>query len=295
MSAATMSAAGPPPTVRLIVVGGEVLDGFVADANIRLVALRMRECGVRLDRVTVVDDDADAIADEVRSALAGPRPMLVVTTGGTGGTWDDVTYRGIAVALGRELTVARELAEPLGRIIDWTEAEGYQLDSDAVDGMMRIATIPAGSTVHFVSSWLACVQTDLDGGLAVRDGATVVALPGPPGHVQRLIDELVLPVVLADRRGTVRHVDVTHEYPETLLVGELRRVHLRHPEVTLGSYPGEPMTVRFSGTIGDVSAAAAELTAFLATLDRHPGAAALRRAWRRQTPWTQPDARAAAE
>jgi molybdopterin-biosynthesis enzyme MoeA-like protein len=285
-----MSAAGSSLAVRLIVVGGEVLDGFVADANIRLVALRLRECGVPLDRVAVVDDDADAIAAEVRSALAGPRPMLVLTTGGTGGTWDDVTYRGIATALDRDLAVAPELAEPLGRIIDWTEAEGYPLDDDAVAGMMRIATIPAGSVVHFVSSWLACVQTDVDGGLAAAGGAAVVALPGPPGHVQRLIDELVLPVVLAGRRGTVRHVDVTHEYPETLLVGELRRVHLRHPEVKLGSYPGEPMTIRFSGTIGDVTAASAELTAFLAELDRHPGAAALRRAWRRQTPWTQPEA-----
>ena len=131
---------------RIVVVGDEILDGSVEDANGAWLAQRLRSLGIDLDRLVVVPDDVDVIAGEVRDALSGSRPAVVLTTGGVGGTWDDVTYQGVARALGVGTTVDPELARPVEEVISWTRSVGHRLDRDAVEGMTRIATVPEGSS-----------------------------------------------------------------------------------------------------------------------------------------------------
>lgn len=271
---------------RVVVVGDEVLDGFVAEANAAWLAGRLRGLGARLDRVAVVPDDVDVIADEVRRGLAAPRPSIVLTTGGVGGTWDDVTYLGVARALGVGLVVDRELAAPVEEIIDWTRATGHQLDRDAVDGMMRIATVPEGSRVTLVRRWLASVHVPVDGGPGADGGSAVVMLPGPPGHLRAVLDEAVVPDLLDGGGEPSAVAEVEHDYPETLLVASMRRIRDRHPAVRMGSYPGQPMIVRFLGARDEVDAAAAALREALDGLDSDPSARAVRDAWQQSPAWT---------
>lgn len=270
---------------RVVVVGDEVLDGFVADANARWLAERLRSAGVALDRVAIVPDDVGAIAAEVRAGLAAPRPSIVITTGGVGGTRDDVTYEAVACALGVPLVVAPELATPVREVIDWTTSTGYRLDEQAVAGMMRIATVPEGSSVRLLHRWLAGVHVAVDGGPTSRSGTAVVMLPGPPGHLRTVVDELMIPEVLGGERAPLAVAEVPHEYPETLLVGHLARIRARHPGVKAGSYPGRPMLVRFVGDRDDVAGAAAELRSVLADIGADPSTAAVREAWQRSPAW----------
>jgi nicotinamide-nucleotide amidase len=271
---------------RVVVVGDEVLDGFVADANAGWLAQRLRSVGVALDRVAIVPDDVEAIAAEVRAGLAAPRPSIVITTGGVGGTWDDVTYEGVALALDVPLVVAPELATPVREVIDWTVSTGYRLDEQSVAGMMRIATVPEGSTVRLLHRWLAGVYVELDGGPGARSGTAVVMLPGPPGHLRTVVDELVVPEMLGGGRSPLAVAEVPHEYPETLLVGHLARIRARHPEVKVGSYPGRPMIVRFVGARREVAGAAADLRSVLADIAANPATAAVRDAWLHSPAWS---------
>lgn len=271
---------------RIVVVGDEVLDGFVADANARWLTQRLRTAGVALDRIAIVPDDIEAIAAEVRAGLAAPRPSIVLTTGGVGGTHDDVTYEAVARALDVPLVVAPELAAPVRDVIAWTTSTGYLLDEESVAGMMRIATVPAGSAVRLLQRWLAGVHVDIDGGPTVAGGTAVVMLPGPPHHLQTVVDERVIPEVLGGEGIPLAVAEVSHEYPETLLVGHLARIRARHPKVKVGSYPGKPMLVRFTGEPDDISGAAAELTAALAEMAVDPATAKLRAAWLRSPAWT---------
>lgn len=268
-----------------VIVGDEVLDGFVDEANGRWLAHRLRSLGVALERVAVVPDRVEAIAEEVRRGLAGPRPSLVLTTGGVGGTWDDVTYQGVAQALGVGMTVDDELVAQVNDILAWTRSTGHQLDREAVDGMLRIATVPEGARVTLLRNWLAAVHFHVDGGLSDPGGSTIVMLPGPPAHLRAVMDEVVVPELLDGGGTPVAVTEVEHEYPETVLVGQLRRIRDRHPAVKAGSYPGRPMIVRFSGDLAAAEHAAAELRAVLARLDADPSAVAVREAWRNAPSW----------
>jgi len=270
------------PNVSMLVVGDELLDGYIDEANAAWTSRRLRERGIALDRVTIVRDDIEAIRAEVARWQHGPRPSILLTSGGIGGTWDDVTYLAVAEALGVEVHLVEGLARPVRDIIRWAADQGYTFDEDSVDGMLRIATIPEGATVHPLRTYLACVRYAIDGGATVADGAEVVMLPGPPGHFQALMEELVMPDLLPDLGNHPTVVEVTHDYPETLLVGPVRRVRQRYPEVTVGSYPGQPMLLRFQGPRGPAAAAAAQLEEDIDRLDRHPAAEALRAAWQQQ-------------
>ena len=101
-------AAPPSSTVGIIVVGDEILKGQTQDTNTFFLASRLHRLGLRVRRVSVIPDDVDVIADEVR-AFSG-RYGVVVTSGGIGPTHDDVTFEGVARAFGEETHVHPEIA-----------------------------------------------------------------------------------------------------------------------------------------------------------------------------------------
>jgi nicotinamide-nucleotide amidase len=275
-----------PPRVhaRIVVVGDEVLDGFVPDANASWLAQRLRSAGVVLDRIAIVPDDVEVIAAEVRAGVAAARPSIVMTTGGVGGTHDDVTYEGVARALDVPLVIAPALATPVNEVIEWTASTGYRLDAQSVAGMMRIATVPQGSVVRLLHRWLAGVYCEIDGG-PMASGTAVVMLPGPPGHLRTVVEDLVIPEVLGGERSPLAVTEVVHQYPETLLVGHLARIRSRYPGVKVGSYPGDPMLVRFVGDRDDVLDAGEALRTALAEMGENPAIVAVRQAWQKSPSW----------
>lgn len=101
----------------MIVIGNEILSGKVVDTNSAFLARELRSVGVSLERILVIPDDLDAIADAVRSYQA--EYDVVFTSGGVGPTHDDVTIAGIARGIGRAVvshpaleSAIRELVGP---------------------------------------------------------------------------------------------------------------------------------------------------------------------------------------
>jgi molybdenum cofactor synthesis domain-containing protein len=99
-----------PRSAAILVVGDEILSGEVPDQNTPFLARRLWELGILVDRIVVVGDRREPLADEIRD-LAG-RYDFVLIAGGMGPTHDDVTRAAVAEALGLPLEVhpiAREL------------------------------------------------------------------------------------------------------------------------------------------------------------------------------------------
>ena len=91
-------------TVGVVIIGNEVLSGRVEEQNARFLCSALRSVGAALGRITVVPDDVEQIAEDVRHMTA--RFDFVLTSGGIGSTHDDVTLPGIARAF--ELPLAGE-------------------------------------------------------------------------------------------------------------------------------------------------------------------------------------------
>src|SRR5215471_15814392 len=104
-SAAT--AAAPPETAAILIIGNEILSGKVDDENARYLVRELRALGVAVGRIEVVPDVEDDIAASVRALAA--RFDIVFTSGGVGPTHDDVTLPAVAAAFSMEIVRHPEL------------------------------------------------------------------------------------------------------------------------------------------------------------------------------------------
>lgn len=264
----------------VVVIGDEILGGFVDDTNSSWLAARLREQGVPVGRIHTVPDDAGAIDEALTAELARQRPRLVITTGGVGSTPDDMTYEAVAASLDRDLVVDARLAERVEGALEWTRAQGVDVDEEFRWHMMRMARIPAGARLLAPeASWSPGVRVDVDGGIDRAGGATVAILPGVPSQLRSVFHAAVEADLLGHRDGGLAVAELTHGFPESALNACFARLLRDYPDVKLGSYPGVPMLVRLRGRPDDVRAAMDELRTYVQELERDPAGARLRDAW----------------
>ncbi|MFF0525505.1 CinA family nicotinamide mononucleotide deamidase-related protein [Actinomadura nitritigenes] len=164
--------------VELLTVGDELLLGDTINGNAAWLGRRLAEHGVDVTRSVVVGDETDVIVAAVRSALA--RADAVITTGGLGPTYDDLTRDALAEAAGVALVRDSALER---RLHERAEAAGRTLQPMA----FRMAEVPEGAVLlHNSAGTAPGLRVELDGGI-------VYALPGVPFEMRTIMDEVVLP------------------------------------------------------------------------------------------------------
>lgn len=169
----------------ILTIGNEVLTGRVVNTNAAYIARRLSLMGVSVRRVTVVADDEAEIASGVKEAL-GRGTDFLITTGGLGPTYDDISMGAIAKALGLPLK-RNDLA--LKWVLQKTHAENMPLTPERE----KMAFLP-----------YPCKELDNPVGVAPgawidveTDGrkSAVIVLPGVPSEMEAMIEKHLLPVL----------------------------------------------------------------------------------------------------
>jgi len=138
--------------------------------------------------------------------------------------------------------------------------------------------VPQGATHVPAAGWAPAVQVDVDGGIDVAGGARIVVLPGVPSQCRQIMRDGIEPVI--DGRNPAWTVtELPHHYPESVLNRVFAVLGDEHPDVKLGSYPGDPMLVRLQGEPDDVATAAAVVQQYLDELDASDAGQRLQAAW----------------
>ena len=172
-------------SAEIVTSGTEILLGDIVDTNAAWIAQQLREAGVNLYYKTTVGDNEPRLRGVLEMALA--RSDVILVTGGLGPTADDITREAIANATGcplqRDTEIEAKLRERFAR---W----GYQ---QMTENNLRQALIPAGATVleNPVGTAPGFVTYDRRHG---RSGQ-VIAMPGVPREMKRMMTERVLPYI----------------------------------------------------------------------------------------------------
>lgn len=192
-----------------IIIGDELLSGSTRDTNTELLVHHLRRSGVALRRLTIIGDDVEAIAQEVRAC--SDRFDWVITSGGLGPTHDDKTIEGIAKAFDREVVRDPGLEQQVRA----------HLGERANAAAMRFADIPAGARLLEPGPFPTIAL------------ANVFILPGVPHIFERKLKTIC--ATFGGKPPTVRQLFLRAH--ESDIAAELAAVDAEFASVRIGSYP----------------------------------------------------------
>ncbi|MDE6933613.1 MAG: competence/damage-inducible protein A [Oscillospiraceae bacterium] len=150
----------------LIAVGTELLLGNIANTDAQFLSEKLSGLGITVHHHTVVGDNPQRLAQALETARG--RADIIITTGGLGPTYDDLTKQTICRTFGRELELHEDI---LKEIRTWFR---NKLGREMPENNVQQALLPVG-----------CVVFDNPVGTApgcafLEDGVHVLMLPGPP-------------------------------------------------------------------------------------------------------------------
>lgn len=216
----------------LIIIGDEILNGMTAESNLQVTSKALGEIGIALKRVSVVSDDVDEIAAEIKNF--SQKYSIVITSGGIGPTHDDVTLKSVAKALGQDMTLNSEMMKHLEAV--------HSLSKDAAnemsDSVKRLAVLPELCRLRFPPQTVP--NTTADGKAAspvwpVMQVENVFVLPGVPTYFKSKIDLIVKHFIAP--RATMKRRRIVLDLDEMKIVKALDGIVSRHSQAKFGSYP----------------------------------------------------------
>ena len=175
-------------SAEILCVGTELLLGDIINTNAAFLSQKLAELGICVYRHTVVGDNPErlkrALADAIGSA------DLVITSGGLGPTYDDLTKETVAEFFGREMALDEHS-------LDRIEAYFKRVGRVMTDNNRKQAMMPEGAVIF-----------DNDYGtapaLALADGdKCVIMLPGPPNEIIPIFNERVMPYLMSRRASVI--------------------------------------------------------------------------------------------
>lgn len=240
--------ARPLLSAEILAVGSELTTGATRDSNAGDLARELTAQGVKVDRLTALPDELDAVTGAFAAALSSAD--LVVSTGGLGPTPDDLTREAIAAACGVEPTVDPDLEA-------WLQALFARRGVPMPESNIKQAWLIPGA------SSLPNELGSAPGWWVDRpDGRVIVALPGPPREMWPMWRESVV-ARLRQRGAGVERATRTLRLTgvgESALVGLIGEELLRsdNPQVATYARP-DAVDLRISATTVAGGPVAAEL------------------------------------
>ncbi|MBB4123888.1 competence/damage-inducible protein A [Martelella radicis] len=241
------------PTAAMLAIGDELLSGRTKDKNIGHLAEAMTLIGIGLKEVRIVADDEAAIVEAVNALRE--RYTYVFTSGGIGGTHDDITADSVSAAFGLPCIYNDEA---MRRLAAHYERRGIDFNGSR----QRMARMPEGASL-------------IDNPVSTAPGfviGNVHVMAGVPSIFEAMLDN-VIPTL----KGGAPLVSKIVECPfgEGDIAARLGEIQKAHPKTSIGSYPRfsaegfRTQLVIRARAEADAEAAAADIRAMLEAM---PGA-----------------------
>ena len=176
-------------TAEILCVGTELLLGDIVNTNAAYLSRRLADLGIHVYRHTVVGDNPARLRRALDAAFQ--EADLVITSGGLGPTYDDLTKETVADYFGRSMELHEESLETI-------RAYFARTGRVMTKNNEKQAMMPKGARVfpnHYGTAPSLSLSNE-------DESRTVIMLPGPPGELCPIFEEEIMPYLRA-RRETV--------------------------------------------------------------------------------------------
>ena len=221
-------------TAEIIAVGTELLLGNIANTNAQTLSQALSALGINVYYHTVVGDNPQRLAAAL--SIARSRADIILTTGGLGPTYDDMTKETICAVFGKQLEFHDDIAQLIRRFYE------NSLHVPMPDNNLRQAQLPVGCTVfhNHVGTAPGCAFE--------ADGTHVLMLPGPPHELETMLRREAIPYLRSlSQEVIVSHDIMTFGMGESSVDALLRQKMQRMENPSLATY-AKPSEVRLRAT-----------------------------------------------
>ncbi|MBN1621092.1 MAG: competence/damage-inducible protein A [Endomicrobiales bacterium] len=180
--------------VELICIGTELLTGKT-NANISYIGDKLSTIGLDLCLAATVGDKTENIKKAFQQAIE--RSNIIISTGGLGPTFDDLTREAVSKVLNKPLVLNREVLSTIAqhfvkRNIEMpknNERQAYIIEGARF--ILNEAGTAPGQIIEFTKN---------------KKKTVIILLPGPPREVQPMFEKIVFPYLKKYETGFKRSV-----------------------------------------------------------------------------------------
>jgi nicotinamide-nucleotide amidase len=200
----------------ILCVGTELLLGQIHDTNSAYIGEKLAEAGIASFEHRRVGDNEERIIKAVTEMLQSADALIV--TGGLGPTHDDITREVLAIVMGVDLEIDLDVVEAM-------KQRFASRNREMSENNLRQAMVPVGATLMRnplgTAPGLVC-PIEVTGKVK-----NVFLMPGVPHEMKFMLNEYVLPKLIADsgeNRSIVTRTIKTWGLPESELAQTLDEI-----------------------------------------------------------------------
>jgi len=218
--------------IELLFTGNELLIGKTLNTNSQWLAKRIYSLGAQVTRMANVLDDLQEISDELVYMIKR-LPNLIITSGGLGASFDDMTLEAVAKATDRPLILNQEILDEIKRVHELLYARGDAKENKVSDYATKMAYQPKDSKI------LPNPEGGIPGVLLeLEKNVNIICLPGVPAELKAMFDQSVDDII-SKMVGDIATADVKFlvDLIESEIAILIEKVMKSYPIVYIKSNP----------------------------------------------------------
>ncbi|MFX0004101.1 MAG: molybdopterin-binding protein [Candidatus Hodarchaeota archaeon] len=228
--------------VELLMIGNEILIGKTQDTNSNWIAKRITKYGHQVKRITTIGDDLETISSTFRNILQR-KPDIIITSGGIGPTFDDMTLEGIAKGLERKL----KLNEKAYKSIKKSYERAYHKGLLKLEGMTKerekMAYLPEDSTP--LPNTVGTAP-----GVKIIEGSIIIfILPGVPAEMKAMFRNVIMPILQEKKGNFVEKGFTFMGIGESQIAPYITELENKYPQLWIKTHPKVGLSVEVEVSI----------------------------------------------
>ena len=216
--------------VEILTIGNEILIGKTQDTNSNWMAKRIAKYGHRLKRITTVGDSLDEISTSLREILARA-PDVIITTGGLGPTFDDMTLHGIAKGLNRNIELNQHAYNSIKKAYENANRRGILKLEGMTKEREKMAYLPQGAIP------LPNTVGTAPGVKLKEKSTSIFILPGVPTEMKSMFRNVITPILKENKGKFIEKGFIFAGIGESQIAPYITKLEEEFPQLWIKTHP----------------------------------------------------------
>ncbi len=219
--------------VELLIIGNEILIGKTRDTNSNWMAKRVTKYGHKVKRITSIGDNLDEISNALQEILKRESD-IIITSGGLGPTFDDMTLKGVSLGLKMELELNQHAYNSIKKAYNQAYKHGILKLEGMTKEREKMAYLPKGSIpLPNLRGTAPGVKIKIYNTIKT----TIFCLPGVPTELKSMFKISILPILKKKRGKFIEKNLIFSGIGESQIAPFITKIEKDNPQLWIKTHP----------------------------------------------------------